>query len=124
MGIIFNIFSEMSCGRRISKCSFCLSLLRCSVGMVQLLIEEAPVDGAQEYTDFYSDSVGPVNLCTQLCVSSFLHNLQSVLKRGQISREILYILCILYIINNVWNLLGHDLPKRGFSAILSSFCQV
>lgn len=65
-----------------------------------------------------SGSVGPANLCTQLCVSSFLHNLQSALKKGQISREILYILCIL---NNVWNPLGHGLPKRRVSAILSSF---
>lgn len=76
------IFSEVSYGRRISKCLLCLSPLSCSTGIVQLFIEEAPVDGAQEYADFYSGSVGAVNLCTELCVSSFLHNLQSVLKKG------------------------------------------
>lgn len=47
--------------------------------------------------------------------------MQGALKKGQISREILYILCILYILNNVWNPLGHELPKGRVSAILSSF---
>lgn len=68
-----------------------------------------------------SGSVGPANLCTQLRASTFLHNLQSALKKGQISRKILHILCIRYVLNNVWNPLDHDLPQRRVSAILSSF---
>lgn len=118
MGIIFNIYNEVSHRGK---------LARAQPGTQVLYENCATINGkgtsrwCSRICRLVSASVGPANLCTQFCMSSFLHNLQSALKKGQISGEILYNLCILCILNNVWNPPGHDLPKRRVSAILSSF---